>query len=211
MFLAQVHADNVSSVRIVGTGITGTFAKPILWPEPKPVTASKPESRASPGANPQPEQHTAPSQRFAAFETTFPATEGDPDLMPLLESHHVVVDVSPNTTPWLLELLIDVAPWVLLIGFFWWMSAKATGAAQSGIFGIGRMKARRYSSDQPAITFNDVAGADEAKMELHEEVDFLKQPKKYHDLGARIPKGVLLVGPPGTGKTLLARAVAGEA
>jgi cell division protease FtsH len=73
------------------------------------------------------------------------------------------------------------------------------------------MKARRYSSDRPEITFNDVAGADEAKMELQEEVDFLKQPKKYHDLGARIPKGVLLIGPPGTGKTLLARAVAGEA
>ena len=73
------------------------------------------------------------------------------------------------------------------------------------------MKARRYSSDRPEITFNDVAGADEAKMELQEEVDFLKQPQKYHDLGARIPKGVLLIGPPGTGKTLLARAVAGEA
>ncbi len=100
---------------------------------------------------------------------------------------------------------------LLLIGFFWWMSARATGAAQSGMFGIGRMKARRYSSDRPEITFNDVAGAGEAKMELQEEVDFLKQPKKYHDLGARIPKGVLLVGPPGTGKTLLARAVAGEA
>ena len=99
---------------------------------------------------------------------------------------------------------------LLLIGFFWWMSAKAS-AAQSGVFGIGRMKARRYSSERPKITFNDVAGAVEAKMELQEEVDFLKQPKKYHDLGARIPRGVLLVGPPGTGKTLLARAVAGEA
>ena len=79
------------------------------------------------------------------------------------------------------------------------------------MFGFGRSKARRYSSDQPKVTFNDVAGADEAKAELQEEVDFLRNPKKYHDLGARIPKGMLLVGPPGTGKTLLARAVAGEA
>jgi cell division protease FtsH len=130
--------------------------------------------------------------------------------MPLLESQHVLIEVSPATTPWLLDVLVDWAPMLLLIGFFSWMSAKA-GAAQSGVFSIGRMKARRYSSDRPKITFNDVAGAVEAKMELQEEVDFLKEPKKYHDLGARIPRGVLLVGPPGTGKTLLARAVAGEA
>ncbi len=220
-FLAQVRADNVVRVHIVGAAITGAFAKPILWPEPKPTTASKPgiapkpvmttpkpESSASPSAKPQ--QHAAPSQRFTQFETTFPATVGDSGLMPLLESHRVVIEVSPATTPLLLEILLDWAPWVLLIGFFWW-SARAAGGARSGIFGIGRMRARRYSSDRPEITFNDVAGADEAKMELQEEVDFLKQPKKYHDLGARIPKGVLLIGPPGTGKTLLARAVAGEA
>jgi cell division protease FtsH len=79
------------------------------------------------------------------------------------------------------------------------------------MFGFGRMKAQRYSSEQPKVTFNDVAGADEAKAELQEGVDFLRHPKKYHDLGARIPKGVLLVGAPGTGKTLMARAVAGEA
>jgi cell division protease FtsH len=79
------------------------------------------------------------------------------------------------------------------------------------MFGFGRAKARRYLTDQPSVTFNDVAGAEDAKAELQEEVDFLKHPQKYHDLGARIPKGVLLIGPPGTGKTLLARAVAGEA
>jgi len=98
----------------------------------------------------------------------------------------------------------------LLIGFFWWMAGKSS-RAQSGMFGFGRMRARRYSSEQPRITFADVAGADEAKAELQEEVDFLTNPGKYHELGARIPKGVLLVGPPGTGKTLMARAVAGEA
>jgi cell division protease FtsH len=82
---------------------------------------------------------------------------------------------------------------------------------QARIFGFGRSQARRYTQDRPAVTFADVARADEAKAELQEEVDFLRQPQKYHALGARIPRGVLLVGPPGTGKTLLARAVAGEA
>ena len=208
-FLAQIRADNIPNVHVVGASITGSFARPFLWPEPKPTTASKPESRASPSA--KAEKPAAPPPRFTAFQTTFPATVGDPGLMPLLESHHVVVEVSPTSTPWLLDVLMEWAPMLLLIGFFWWMSARAAGAARSGMFGIGRMKARRYSSDRPEITFNDVAGAGEAKIELQEEVDFLKQPKKYHDLGARIPKGVLLVGPPGTGKTLLARAVAGEA
>lgn len=221
-FLAQVRADNIPSVHIVGASITGAFARPFLWPEPspaiaskpatttKPVTEPKPESESRTSPSPRPEEHK-PLHRYTEFQTTFPATVRDPGLMPLLEWHHVVVDVAPTTTPWLLDVLMEWAPMLLLIGFFWWMSARATGAAGSGMFGIGRMKARRYSSDHPEITFNDVAGVDEAKMELQEEVDFLKQPKKYHDLGARIPKGVLLVGPPGSGKTLLARAVAGEA
>jgi cell division protease FtsH len=82
---------------------------------------------------------------------------------------------------------------------------------QSGAYNFGRSRARRYSADCPEVTFDDVAGADEAKTDLQEVVDFLSHPEKYHDIGARIPRGVLLVGPPGTGKTLLGRAVAGEA
>ena len=99
---------------------------------------------------------------------------------------------------------------LLLVGFFWWMGRKAT-QNQAGLFGLGRSKARRYNESEPKLTFDDVAGADEAKSDLQEEVDFLRHPLKYHNAGARIPRGVLLVGPPGTGKTLLARAVAGEA
>jgi cell division protease FtsH len=90
------------------------------------------------------------------------------------------------------------------------MDMKAT-QNQAGLFGLGRSKARRYNMDQSRVTFDDVAGADEAKSDLQEEVDFLRHPAKYHNVGARIPRGVLLVGPPGTGKTLLARAVAVEA
>ena len=122
----------------------------------------------------------------------------------------MVVEVSPASAPWFLNLVLEWSPMLFLIGFFWWM-ARRSAQTQSGMFGIGRIKARRYNSDQPKVTFNDVAGADEAKADLQEEVDFLRNPKKYRDLGARIPRGVLLVGPPGTGKTLLARAVAGEA
>jgi cell division protease FtsH len=208
-FIAQVRADNVPRVHIVDANISGTFAKPLLWPEPKPANATKAAESSAPSSA-KTQSPAPPSTRFPNFQTTFPAAVGDAGLIPLLESHHVVVDVSPTTTPWLLDALIDWGPMLLLIGFFWWMASRSN-RSQSGLFGIGRMKTRRYTSDRPEITFNDVAGAGEAKAELQEEVDFLKHPKKYHDIGARIPKGVLLVGPPGTGKTLLARAVAGEA
>lgn len=128
----------------------------------------------------------------------------------MLEAHKVVVDVAHPSSPWAIDLLANWGPMLLLIGFFWWMGMKAS-QNQAGIFGLGRTKARRYNEEQSKITFNDVASADEAKSDLLEEVDFLRHPAKYHNVGARIPRGVLLVGPPGTGKTLLARAVAGEA
>jgi cell division protease FtsH len=91
------------------------------------------------------------------------------------------------------------------------MMGRQAMQSQQGIFSFGRTRARQVLPDQPKVTFEDVAGADEAKQDLSEVVDFLKSPRKYHDIGARIPRGVLLVGPPGTGKTLLARAIAGEA
>ena len=218
-FLAQVRDGNVSRVHIIGDRISGDFVKPLMWPPPKHPVQSKPlpAPSASAKAAPSSEHPPAPAQEAApppvpypGFRTTFPAAVGDPSLMPLLEFHDVVVEVSPTATPWFLDLLLGWLPMVLLIGFFWLMARRA-GQTQSGMFGIGRMKARRYNSEQPKVTFNDVAGANEAKADLQEEVDFLRHPKKYRDLGARIPKGVLLVGAPGTGKTLLARAVAGEA
>jgi cell division protease FtsH len=202
VFLADVRTGDVKTVHITGDSITGTFAHPYVPPAPQ--ATGSPAAHATSGPVP------APAPSYNAFTTTFPQAIGDPRLIPLLDAHRVTIDVSPTTVPWFLQLLVTWGPMLLLVGAFVWLSARA-GRGLSNQLGFGKVKAKRYSSDQPKVTFDDVAGADEAKAELQEEVDFLLHPSKYHDLGATIPKGVLLVGPPGTGKTLVARAVAGEA
>jgi len=212
-FLAQVQSGNVAKVRIVGDAITGSLVKPVPLPVSKEeTTASAPSNpKNSPATRPLSDQSSsaAPSTH-TEFQTTFPSAIGDPNFIPMLEAHIVVVEVSHPASPWAIELLANWGPMLLLVGFFWWMGMKAT-QNQAGLFGLGRSKARRYNEDQSRVNFDDVAGADEAKSDLQEEVDFLRHPLKYHNVGARIPRGVLLVGPPGAGKTLLARAVAGEA
>ena len=110
----------------------------------------------------------------------------------------------------LLAVLFNILPFIVIVGFFIWMMRRAQGQV-NGVFNFGQSRAKEYDAQMPRITFDDVAGQDAAKRELVEVVDFLKEPEKYISLGARIPRGVLLVGPPGTGKTLMARAVAGEA
>jgi cell division protease FtsH len=206
-FLAQVRADNVTHIKISGSEISGTFARPVIWPQPTPGSTSAAATQPTPTS---PAQPTATPQPYTAFVTTFPESIGDPSLMPLLAGHSVVVDVTPPPNPILSALLANGLPLLLLVVVMVWMGRQAT-QSQSGIFSFGRSKARRHTADHPNVTFKDVAGADEAKTDLQEVVEFLREPKKYHDLGARIPRGVLLVGPPGTGKTLMARAVAGEA
>ena len=115
-----------------------------------------------------------------------------------------------NPSPWL-SILFSMLPIIILIGFFWFIFMRAQGGP-SQVMQFGQSKAKTYGRENKVETsFEDVAGHEEAKQELKEIVDFLKHPKKYHQIGANIPKGVLLVGPPGTGKTLLARAIAGEA
>jgi cell division protease FtsH len=143
------------------------------------------------------------------FETTAPAEITD-TLLATLEAK--VPDLSFETpTPSILGPLIQIAiPILLLVGFFVWMQRRAQGQ-MSGIMSIGKSKAKTYTTERPATTFADVAGYEGVKQEVTEVVEFLAEPEKYAEIGARIPKGVLLVGPPGTGKTLIARAVAGEA
>ena len=115
----------------------------------------------------------------------------------------------PTSSPWPM-ILLNFLPLVLIIAFFVWMGRRAQGQ-MNGIFSFGQSQAREKTPEMPSINFGDVAGQDAAKLELEEVVDFLKQPEKYVKVGAKVPRGVLLIGPPGTGKTLMARAVAGEA
>jgi cell division protease FtsH len=195
-FKQQVQADNVSEVTSQGDTIQGTFKNPVTFP-------------------------TDPSQgkqlTSTLFETVQP-TFADPGLETLLEQHGVSINAHSLESPrsWWQTLLLSFGPTLLLIGLFFWISNRAASqmGGSGGPFGLGRSRAKRY--DQAAegfarITFADVAGIDEAKNELEEVVDFLKEPGKYTRLGGAVPKGVLLIGSPGTGKTLLARAVAGEA
>ena len=143
------------------------------------------------------------------FASNGPAEPPEDDLA-LFREHDVEVEFSnpqPSIFATLLPLLIPVA---LFIGLFWLLQRRAQ-SQMGGIMSIGRSKAKTYSTERPGTTFADVAGYDGVKQEITEVVDFLKHPERFAEIGARIPKGVLLVGPPGTGKTLIARAVAGEA
>ena len=118
---------------------------------------------------------------------------------------------APSSSNLLLSVILPNVILFLVIGGFMWYMLRQTQSGNNQAISFGRSRARLLSGDKPAVTFNDVAGVEEAKQELTEIVEFLKFPEKFTALGARIPKGVLMVGPPGTGKTLLSKAVAGEA
>jgi cell division protease FtsH len=188
-FTQQVQQGNVQEISSQEQTIEGDLKKPATYTP----TGGKPET-------------------VDKFKTQVPAFIDTADLTKSLADKQVVVNASPpdNGRSAFWTLILGFGPTILLVGLFIWFARRASAGGALG--GFGRSQARRVQPDtQSRVTFNDVAGIDEAENELVEIVDFLKNPKRYERLGARIPRGVLLYGPPGTGKTLLARAVAGEA
>jgi cell division protease FtsH len=185
-FLEQVRDGNVKEISSQGDTIEGEFKR----------------------------EASFEGDRARHFDTEVPTFANDRQLSELLEVQRVRVTAEPPGRRSLLEtLLFSFGPTILLVALFIWLFRRAaSGGGAGGVLSqFGRSRARRVEPSQQHVTFEDVAGIDEAENELVEVVDFLKSPDRYRKLGARIPRGVLLTGPPGTGKTLLARAVAGEA
>ncbi|HBG23276.1 MAG TPA: cell division protein FtsH, partial [Peptococcaceae bacterium] len=144
-------------------------------------------------------------------EFTLFAPASDQELHNKLQEKNVAVEYEPvEGIPWWVSLFSSLLPILLIGGFLFFMVQQSQGGGNKAMQ-FGKNRAKTLDPDKQKITFKDVAGVDEAKEELAEVVEFLKEPKRYVDIGAKIPKGVLLYGPPGTGKTLLAKAVAGEA
>jgi cell division protease FtsH len=191
-FLNQVKNGNVTEISSVTGSITGTFRVPLRYPFN--------------------DRSVSPTKSFA---TQIPSFYPGSQLSSLLIAKNVTIDAKrPSTGPsTLTSIIVGFGPTLLLILLFVFIARRAAGGGggAGGLMSFGRSRARRVEAEDQHVTFDDVAGIDEAKEELTEIVDFLKNPDKYLKLGARIPRGVLLSGAPGTGKTLLARAVAGEA
>ncbi|ABU62027.1 ATP-dependent zinc metalloprotease FtsH [Francisella tularensis] len=153
---------------------------------------------------------TGKTNEGESFVTYAPLLDGS--LVNKLEDSNAIVKAkAPEKPNIFLAFLLNWLPMLLIFGFFIYMMVKAGGGSKGGPFSVGKSKAKLLGEDEIKVTLDDVAGVDEAKEEVAEIVDFLREPKKYEKIGGKIPKGVLMVGPPGTGKTLLARAIAGEA
>jgi cell division protease FtsH len=191
-FREQLAAKNIASVSFRKLRVNGEFTKPT---ELKIAGIQKPV-------------------KVTSFQTYLPALQGEDLLKDLADAKVQVTVEPPEQESVLMQLLLGVLPWVLIIGFGVYLMRRAQRQIQGGpggLFTFGASKARLYDVKRPKVTFKDVAGLENVKQELRESIDFLRDPGRFTKIGAKVPKGVLLIGPPGTGKTLLARATAGEA
>jgi len=190
-FMEQLSVGNIKSVIIRDLQVTGELAREI--------TVQSPEDKKA-----------LPVKRFQTF---LPSFQGE-GLLRHLEEKSVVVTIQPSEKGSLLwQIMIGILPWILIIGLWVILMRRAqqVQGGPGGLFAFGSSKAKLFDAKKVTVTFKDVAGMDNVKQDLRETIEFLKDPSRFRKLGAKVPKGVLLVGPPGTGKTLLAKAVAGEA
>ena len=190
-FIGQLNAGNIQSVTIKEMLVKGEFKKEInIYP---------------PG--------TQQPVSIKSFKTFLPALQGEELLSDLREKNvFITVESQEDLSPFW-QFIVGLLPWVLIIGI--WIvimrGAQKVQGGPGGLFSFGASKAKLHDIKKPGVTFKDVAGMENVKRELKETIDFLREPARFRKLGAKVPRGVLLVGPPGTGKTLLARAIAGEA
>ncbi len=190
-FKSEVKGDHIAWVEFRDDRISGQFNQPRTQPA------------------------TDGEKTYSRFITTLPPVQ-DPGLIALLEQYEVEIRAESSEAHWLAKALIGALPWLLVIGLFWYATSRMQKGLGSlgrgnGLFDFGKSRAKRFRQSDSKLTFDNVAGLENAKRDMREIVGYLKDPQRYRKLGANIPRGILLMGPPGTGKTLLAKAVAGEA